>query len=139
MIVLEWQVILVLFFAVTVILFPAVFVWYLNISGIIAVIRQRGRIRLPETAGRVLRITLAVIVPVALYCFLVWFFYGNFGWQVALAVGIVFPIVLFIPALIWASVISGLYHVALDRLRRRATANRRRVGRTVIRPIVNIK
>ena len=122
----EWQVILVIVLAVIIILFPAMFIWYLNIGGIYAAIRERRGARIMETFGRVTRIAAAVIVPVAIYAFLIWFFYGHFGWQATLAVAIVFPIVLFIPALIWASVVSGLYYVIRDRLRRRVTAPQRR-------------
>jgi hypothetical protein len=132
----EWQVILALVLAVMIILFPAMFIWYLNIAGIYAAVRERGRIRITETASKVMRIALTVIVPVAIYAVLIWFFYGHFGWQVALAVAIAFPIVLFIPALVWAAVVSGLYHVALDRLRRRATVTRRKAGRMVEEPVV---
>jgi len=122
----EWQVILVLVLAIIIILFPAMFIWYLNIGGIYAAIRERRGARIMETFGRVTRIAAVVIVPVAIYAFLIWFFYGHFGWQATLAVAIVFPIVLFIPALIWASVVSGLYYVIRDRLRRRVTAPQRR-------------
>jgi len=75
-------------------------------------------------------------LPVAIYAVLIWFFYGHFGWQVALAVAIAFPIVLFVPALVWAAVVSGLYHVALDRLRHRATVARRKAGKMVEEPVV---
>ena len=122
----EWQVILVLVLAVIIILFPAMFIWYLNIGGIYAAIRERRGARIVEAFGRVTRIAAVVIVPVAIYAFLIWFFYGHFGWQATLAIAIVFPIVLFIPALIWASVVSGLYYVIRDRLRRRVTAPQRR-------------
>jgi len=132
----EWQVILALVLAVIIILFPAMFIWYLNIAGIYAALRERGGIRIPAAVGKVMRLTLTVIVPVAIYAVLIWFFYGHFGWQVALAVAIVFPIVLFVPALVWAAVISGLYQVALDRLRRRVTVNRRRTGRLAEEPVV---
>ena len=36
----EWQVILALVVAVPVILFPVAFVWYLNIGGIIAAVKE---------------------------------------------------------------------------------------------------
>ena len=39
----EWQVILVLVLAVPVILFPVAFVWYLNIGGIYAAIREKRK------------------------------------------------------------------------------------------------
>ena len=132
----EWQVILALVLAVIIILFPAMFIWYLNIAGIYAALRERGGIRIPAAVGKVMRLTLTVIVPVAIYAVLIWFFYGHFGWQVTLAVALVFPIVLFVPALIWVAVISGLYQVALDRVRRRTAVNRRRAGRLVEEPVV---
>jgi hypothetical protein len=131
----EWQVILALVLAITVILFPAMFIWYLNIGGIYAAIRERRRIRIPETVSRVMRVSLAVIVPVAVYAVLIWFFYGHFGWQVAVAVAVAFPIVMFVPALIWVAVISGLYQVAADRLRRRSIASRRKAGKLVEEPV----
>jgi len=131
----EWQVILALVLAITIILFPAMFIWYLNIGGIYAAIRERRRIRIPETASRAMRISLAVIVPVAVYAVLIWFFYGHFGWQVAVAVAVAFPILIFVPALIWVAVISGLYQVAADRLRRRSIANRRKAGKLVEEPV----
>ena len=131
----EWQVILALVLAITIILFPAMFIWYLNIGGIYAAIRERRRIRIPETASRAMRISLAVIVPVAVYAVLIWFFYGHFGWQVAVAVAVAFPILIFVPALIWVAVISGLYQVASDRLRRRSIASRRKAGKLVEEPV----
>jgi hypothetical protein len=131
-----WQVILAIVLAVTIILFPALFIWYLNIAGIYSAVREKRGIRIPGLSGRAMRIVLAVIVPVGIYAVVVWFSYGHFGWQVAVAAAVVFPIVLFVPALIWAAVISGLYQVAFDRLRRRATANRRRVGKLVEQPAV---
>jgi hypothetical protein len=134
----EWQVILALVLAIAIILFPAMFIWYLNIAGMYAAIRERRRVRIPGISGRTIRITLIVIVPIAIYAFLIWFFYGHFGWQVAVAVAIAFPIVLFVPALVWASVISGLYQVVLYRfrLRRRTTVARKRAGRLVEEPAV---
>ncbi len=134
----EWQVILALVLAITIILFPAMFIWYLNIGGMYAALRERRRIGILAAVGRAMRIPLAIIVPVAIYAVLVWFFYGHFGWQVAVAVAVVFPIVLFVPALVWAAVISGLYQVALYRfrLRRRATVTGRKAGKIVEEPVV---
>ena len=131
----EWQVILALIFAVTVILFPAVFIWYLNIGGMYTAFRERGGIRVPAIIKRATRIMLVVVLPVAVYAVAIWFFYGQYGWQVAAAVAVVFPIVLFVPALIWAAVISGLYRVALDRLRRRVTLPRRQMS---TEPVVEV-
>ena len=132
----EWPVILAIVLAVIIILFPAMLIWYLNIGGMYVAIRERGRIRIPAAVSRAMRIALTIMVPVAIYAVLIWFFYGHFGWQVAVAVAVAFPIVLFVPALVWAAVISGLYQVVLDRMRRRATASRRRTGRLVEEPVV---
>jgi signal transduction histidine kinase len=131
----EWQVILALIFAVTIIMFPAVFIWYLNIGGIYAALRERGGIRVPAIIRRATRVTLVVLLPVAVYAVAIWFFYGHFGWQVAVAVAIFFPVVLFVPALIWAAVIRGLYQVALDRLRRRVAVPRRKMS---AEPVVEV-
>ena len=48
-------------------------------------------------------------------------------WQFIVALVIGIPIVLFVPMLVWAAVASGLYQVARDRLRKRATAPRRKL------------
>ena len=122
----EWQILVPLLIVVPLILFPAVFIWYLNIGGLYAAIKERKTLKAFAPVARAMRIGLAVIVPIGIYAFLIWFFYGNFGWQVALAVALAFPIVLLVPALIWASVISGLYEVVRETLRRRVTASRRR-------------
>jgi len=131
-----WQVILAIVLAATIILFPAVFIWYLNIAGVYSSIREKRGIRIPGISGRAIRIALAVVVPAGIYAFAIWFSFGHFGWQVAVAAAVVVPIVLLVPALIWAAVISGLYQVAFDRLRRRATASRRKVGKLVEQPAV---
>ena len=131
----EWQVILVLVIVVAIILIPVALVWYLNIGGIYAAIREGRRIRVLETIGRVVRIGLAVIVPVGIYAFAIWFSLGHFGWQVVLAVALVLPIVLFVPVLVWATVVSGLYLVVRDALRRRVIAPRRRATRVAEEPV----
>jgi len=154
----EWQLILALVLAIPIILFPAVFIWYLNIGGIYAAIQEaRKRKTAPEheerraralaiigrrakssvlAIGRPMRVVLPVIVPVGAYAFLIWFFLGSFGWQVALAVALALPIVLFVPVLVWAAVVSGLYQVVRDTLRRRATAPRRRAARMAEEPVI---
>ena len=124
----EWQVILALALAIPIILFPVAFIWYLNIGGVYAAIKE-GRLKVFESVARTIRIGLAVIVPVGVYAFLIWFFLGNFGWQVALAVALALPIVLLVPVLVWAAVVSGLYQVIRDTMRRRVTAPRRRAIR----------
>ena len=50
----EWQIILALILAVPIILFPAAFVWYLNIGGIYTAIkeaRERKAVREKELVG----------------------------------------------------------------------------------------
>ena len=39
----EWEVILALVLGIPVILFPAAYVWYLDIGGIIAAVREKGK------------------------------------------------------------------------------------------------
>ena len=52
----EWQVILALVIAVTIILFPAVFIWYLNIGGIYSAIQKERREKaLREKGARAVR------------------------------------------------------------------------------------
>lgn len=131
----EWQVILVLVLVIPIILFPAAFVWYLNIGGLFAAIKERD-FKVFERIGRRIRIGLAVIVPVGVYAFAIWFFFSNFGWQVALAIALTLPIVLFVPVLVWVAVVSGLYLVARDALRRRVTAPRRRAVRMAGEPVL---
>ena len=41
----EWQFILALIVIVPIILFPALFIWYLNVAGVLAVVRDRMRRR----------------------------------------------------------------------------------------------
>ncbi len=41
-------------------------------------------------------------------------------WPVILALVIGIPIVLFVPVLVWGAVVSGVYQVARDAVRRRA-------------------
>lgn len=72
---------------------------------------------------------LLIAVPLCIYGAAIWLSYGYLGWQIALLLAIVFPIVLLVPALIWISVASGLYEVARDRLRRQVNISRRRAKR----------
>lgn len=130
----EWQVILAISLVIPIVLFPVALIWYLNVGGLYVAVRER-RFKTFQAILRRMRIGLVVIVPVAAYAFLIWFFLGNFGWQVALAVGLALPIVLFVPVLVWAAVVSGLYLVVRDTLRRRITAPRRRAVRTVEEPV----
>jgi len=41
----EWQFILALIIVAPIIVFPALFVWYLNVAGVLAVVRDRARRR----------------------------------------------------------------------------------------------
>jgi hypothetical protein len=56
-------------------------------------------------------------------------------WPVILALVIGIPIVLFVPVLVWGAVVSGLYQVMRDAVRRRATAARRR-ARLAEEPVI---
>ena len=124
----EWPVILALILVIPIIIFPALFIWYLNIGGFYVAIKE-GRLKVSEPVIRAARIGLIVALPVSAYALLIWYFLGNFGWQVALVVALVLPIVLFVPVLVWAAIVSGLYQVARDTLRHRAAAHRRRAAR----------
>jgi len=62
-----------------------------------------------EAMGRKVRTAVAVLVPVGLYASAVWFFFGNFGWQVGLALVLALPVMLLPAALIWYINIGGIY------------------------------
>ena len=119
--------------ALAVFMLPAVFIWYLNAGGTYAAIRE-GRLKTFGSLLRKIRIAAAVIVPVAIYVYAIWFSLGHYGWQVTLAVGLVLPVVLFVPVLVWATIASGLYLVARDALRRRFIVPRRRLERITEEP-----
>ncbi len=133
----EWQMILVLLLVIPIILFPAVFVWYLNVGGLYAAVKavKEGRFGVSEAVVRRIRTGLAVAVPVGIYAFAVWFSFGHFGWPVALAVALALPVVLFVPVLVWAVVVSGLYQVVRETMRQRATAPRRTPAQMVEEPV----
>jgi uncharacterized membrane protein (UPF0182 family) len=124
----EWPLILGLVIAIPIILIPVVFIWYLNVGGVYAAIKE-GRLKVFQRIVRVVRIGLAIIVPIAVYAFLIWFFLGNLGWQVALATALALPVVFFVAVLVWVAVASGLYQVIRDTLRRRVTVPKRRAVR----------
>jgi hypothetical protein len=48
----EWPLILVLVVGIPIILFPAAYVWYLNIGGIYAAIREKKAVREKTAKGR---------------------------------------------------------------------------------------
>ena len=48
----EWQVILALVLGIPIALFPVAFVWYLNLGGIYAIIREREAKRAAETKAK---------------------------------------------------------------------------------------
>lgn len=123
----EWYIVLALVLAIPLILFPVVFVWFLNIKGVrdTAQERRAEMLKLMKKWGK---LGAGFTLATAVYGFLIWFFLGRFGWQAALATGLVLPIIFFVPVLIWASVASGLSQVVLDRMRRRTAASRRRAA-----------
>jgi uncharacterized membrane protein (GlpM family) len=131
----ELVVLLALVLAVCVILFPAAFVWYVNSGGLYAAIKE-GKLEVFKQIGRAMRIGLLLIVPIGIYALAVWFFFGHFGWQVALALSLVMPIVLLVPVLVWATVVSGLSQVVSDAVRRRVIIPRRKVVRTAEEPVL---
>jgi hypothetical protein len=56
----QWEFIVALVIAIPIVLFPAAFVWYLNIGGIVQAIREARQARAagkttPETAEEVIR------------------------------------------------------------------------------------
>ena len=131
----EWQIILALVLLIPIILFPAMFIWYLNAGGAYAAIKE-GRLKTFDPLLRKIRIGVAVIVPVGIYAYAIWFSLGHYEWQVTLAVGLAVPIVLFVPVLVWATIASGLYLVARDALRRRVIVPRRRAERMAEDPVL---
>jgi hypothetical protein len=58
-------------------------------------------------------------------------------WYYILVIVFAVAIVLFVPVLVWMAVISGLYQVARETLRRRATARRRKAEKLVEEPVVH--
>lgn len=56
-------------------------------------------------------------------------------WQFIVALIIAIPVIIFVPVLVWIAVASGLFQVARDSIRRRATARRKVAPATkAIRP-----
>ena len=47
----EWQIVVALVIAIPVILFPAAFVWYLNLGGIVAAIKEARAKRVAQEKG----------------------------------------------------------------------------------------
>ena len=62
-----------------------------------------------KAIGTKIRTTVAVLVSAGLYAFFMWFFFSNFGWQVALALALTLPVTLFPAVLIWYINIGGIY------------------------------
>jgi hypothetical protein len=107
----------------------------MNAGGLMAAIRRR-EVRAPvgvvaafKPARRVLRLASPVIV----YGLLIWVVLAKFGWQMALVVGVVMPIIAVPVALVWYLNVSGLYRVMMDARRhaRRRAATRREAQVTV--------
>ncbi|PIU55400.1 MAG: hypothetical protein COS88_04675 [Chloroflexi bacterium CG07_land_8_20_14_0_80_51_10] len=65
--------------------------------------------RVFEVVGRKTCIALTVLVSAGLYTSLMWLLFGNFGWQVALALALALPLMIFPAALIWYINIGGIY------------------------------
>jgi len=62
-----------------------------------------------KVVGEKISTVLAIVVPVGLYTSAVWFFFGNFGWQVVLALALALPLMIFPAALIWYINVGGIY------------------------------
>ena len=62
-----------------------------------------------EVVSRKTRTFPSIVVLVVLYASIIWFFFGSLGWQVALALALALPIVIFPAALIWYINIGGIY------------------------------
>lgn len=134
-----WQTTLGLMFAIPLMIIGVASIWYLNASGlyrVLQVTRQRQKARVMATGSeaflgggappkpgvvssgvhetsigrdmfRIVVLALVVLVPPAL----VWVVLGRVGWQVALAVSVVLPVMLMGVAFIWYLNVSGLYLV----------------------------
>jgi hypothetical protein len=133
----DWQFVIVLVIAIPIILFPAVFIWYINAAGLYTAIKERGAFRIFAPFLRAARIGLAIIVPLGIYGAVIWQTFVHFGWQVALALALVMPIILFVPVLIWVAVVSGLYQVALARVRQRTAVRRRGARRLTEESVIS--
>lgn len=127
----EWQVILVLVIAVPLILFPAAYLWYINVGGIYAAVQvarkrkaarghEAGEVRHVAVIGRrvmsgivsrPVRIVAGIATPVVIYGVIIWLALAGLGWAAALAVGLAIPIVLVPVAFLWYMNVSGLYRV----------------------------
>ena len=66
----EWPVILALLLAIPIILFPVAFIWYLNVGGLYAAIKE-GRLKAFQPVLRKIHIGLMVTVPLAVYALLI--------------------------------------------------------------------
>jgi hypothetical protein len=53
----EWQIVVAMVIAVPVILFPAAFVWYLNLGGVYAAIKEARAKRVTEEKGAKVKVT----------------------------------------------------------------------------------
>jgi len=128
----EWGFILVMALAIP-ILFWVALIWAGVFCRLPLLIRDivRQRTRVWGIADRLVRAEVIIIVPVAIYAVLVWFFFSTFGWVSAVIVAVALPVIALGLLLGWVAVVSGLYQVARDSRRRRVVAPRRRA----IRPI----
>lgn len=127
----ETQIVIALLLAIPVILFPAVFVWYLTVGGIKAALRVKTTVEARAAGKQMLKlgaIVLALAPPVA-----IWYFLGGLGWQVALAVTLAVPIMLIGVAFVWYLQASGLYQVIRQTRQREKARAAMREAKEVIR------
>ena len=63
----EWGTIVALVIAITIILIPVVFVWYLNIGGMYAMAKQRGDTAMKQIAYAALFFLVAIFFPLLIW------------------------------------------------------------------------
>jgi len=162
----QWEFIVALVIAIGVILFPAAFIWYLNVTGIYGALREarrrqaaRGHIEgkpraLATVSKRISTMVLAigkltirrpsgvvlgVVMVLGVFGFLVWFLVASFGGSVVLlALGSVIAILLVsgLVAFAWYMNVSGLYQVIRDTWQKRA--RERRLARMLRKAMVQM-
>lgn len=140
----DWQFLVALALAIPLVMLPVVFVWYLNVGGLYAAIRE-GRVTAPAMGGsriklafldlaRAVRLPLLVVGGLAAYGLLMWGALVKFGWPVAVVVALVAPIIFLPVALVWYLNVSGLYRVMVDaRRRQKRRAAARQEARVIVR------
>lgn len=162
----QWEFVIALAMAILIILFPAAFIWYLNVTGIYGALREACRRRAARghiegkpralatvskristtvlgvgkfTISRPGGIVLGVAMVLGVFGFLVWFLVASFGGSVVLlTLGSIIAILLVsaLAAFAWYMNVSGLYLVIRDTWQKRA--RERRLARMLRRAMVQM-